>query len=132
MNITSVLMVDDDANIRRITQLVLTRVVPWEVKLAASGNEALTALQEFQPDLILLDVMMPGIDGPTTLNSIKQTYGDAAPPVIFMTAKALKSEVDFFMNLGSIGVITKPFDPKALPEEIMSICKQWHGRRSVA
>lgn len=132
MNITSVLMVDDDANIRRITQLVLTRVVPWEVKLAASGNEALSTLQEFQPDLILLDVMMPGIDGPTTLNSIKQTYGDAAPPVIFMTAKALKSEVDFFMNLGSIGVITKPFDPKTLPEEIMSICKQWHGRRSVA
>lgn len=125
-------MVDDDANIRRITQLVLTRVVPWEVKLAASGNEALSILQEFQPDLILLDVMMPGIDGPTTLNSIKQTYGDAAPPVIFMTAKALKSEVDFFMNLGSIGVITKPFDPKTLPEEIVSICKQWQGRRSVA
>jgi len=122
-------MVDDDANIRRIAQLVLTRVVPWEVKLAASGNEALAILQEFQPDLILLDVMMPGLDGPTTLSSIKQTYGEAAPPVIFMTAKALKSEVDFFKNLGSIGVITKPFDPKTLPEEIMSICRQW---RSVA
>ncbi len=132
MSITSVLMVDDDASIRRITQLVLTRVVPWEVKLAASGNEALTCLSEFHPDLILLDVMMPGMDGPTTMSMIKQTYGEKAPPVIFMTAKALKNEVDFFLNLGSIGVITKPFDPKSLPEEIMSIWKQWACGRSVA
>ncbi|MBP7861143.1 response regulator [bacterium] len=132
MNISSVLMVDDDANIRRITQLVLTRVVPWEVKLASSGKEALDFLVDYQPDLILLDVMMPGMDGPTTLNMIKQTYGNAAPPVIFMTAKALKTEVELYLNLGSAGVITKPFDPKSLPDEIHSILKKWNGGRNVA
>lgn len=132
MNISSVLMVDDDANIRRITQLVLTRVVSWEVKLASSGKEALGILTDYQPDLILLDVMMPGMDGPTTLSAIKQTYGNAAPPVIFMTAKALKAEVDLYLNLGSAGVITKPFDPKSLPDEIYSILRKWNGGRSVA
>lgn len=132
MNISSVLLVDDDANIRRITQLVLTRVVPWEVKLAESGKEALDILTEYQPDLILLDVMMPGMDGPTTLNLIKQTYGNAAPPVIFMTAKAFKTEVEHYLNLGSAGVITKPFDPKGLPEEIQTILKNWNKGKIVA
>ncbi len=132
MNISSVLMIDDDANIRRITQLVLTRMAHWEVKLASSGKEALDILVDYQPDLILLDVMMPGMDGPTTLSAIKQTYGNAAAPVIFMTAKALKTEVDFFLNLGSAGVITKPFDPISLPDEIHCILKKWDGRRIVA
>jgi len=132
MNISSVLMVDDDANIRRITQLVLTRVVPWEVKLATSGKEALELLVDYQPDLILLDVMMPGMDGPTTLSNIRQTYGNAAPPVIFMTAKALKTEVELYLNLGSAGVITKPFDPKGLPDEIFSILQKWNRGRNVA
>lgn len=132
MTISSVLLVDDDANIRRITQLVLTRVVPWEVKLAESGKEALEILTDYQPDLILLDVMMPGMDGPTTLNAIKQTYANAAPPVIFMTAKALKTEVELYLNLGSAGVITKPFDPKGLPDEINSILEKWKKGRFVA
>ena len=132
MNISSVLMVDDDANIRRITQLVLTRVVNWEVKLASSGKEALEFLKDYQPDLILLDVMMPGMDGPTTLHAIKQTYSNTAPPIIFMTAKALKTEVELYLNLGSAGVITKPFDPKSLPDEIFSILKKWDGGRIVA
>lgn len=132
MNISSVLLVDDDANIRRITQLVLTRLVQWEVKLAESGKEALDTLVDYQPDLILLDVMMPGMDGPTTLNLIKQTYGNASPPVIFMTAKAFKSEVEQYLNLGSAGVITKPFDPKTLPEEIYCIIKKWNKGKVVA
>ncbi|MCW5824381.1 MAG: response regulator [Cyanobacteria bacterium TGS_CYA1] len=132
MTISSVLLVDDDANIRRITQLVLTRVVAWEVKLADSGKEALDILVDYQPDLILLDVMMPGMDGPTTLNAIKQTYANAAPPVIFMTAKALKTEVELYLNLGSAGVITKPFDPKSLPNEIFSILEKWKKGKFVA
>lgn len=132
MNISSVLMVDDDINIRRITQLVLTRVAHWEVKLASSGKEALDILVDYQPDLILLDVMMPGMDGPTTLNAIRQTYQNAAPPVIFMTAKVLKAEVELYLNLGSAGVITKPFDPVSLPEQINSILKKWESGRYVA
>ncbi|MDX2107945.1 MAG: response regulator [Candidatus Melainabacteria bacterium] len=132
MTISSVLLVDDDASIRRITQLVLTRLVAWEVKLADSGKEALDILVDYQPDLILLDVMMPGMDGPTTLNAIKQRYANAAPPVIFMTAKALKTEVELYLNLGSAGVITKPFDPKSLPDEIFSILEKWKKGRFVA
>jgi CheY-like chemotaxis protein len=106
--------------------------MPCEVKLASSGKEALDFLVDYKPDLILLDVMMPGMDGPTTLGVIKQTYGDSAPPVIFMTAKAIKTEVELFLDLGSAGVITKPFDPKSLPDEIYSILKKWDGGRNVA
>src|SRR5882762_7351145 len=86
MEISTVLMVDDDPNISRIAELVLSRVGGWQVTLAPSGKEALKALENFRPDVILLDVMMPEMDGPTTFSQIRDIH-NIDVPVIFMTAK---------------------------------------------
>lgn len=122
-------MVDDDANIRKITQIVLSRIGHWDVSLAASGQEALKLLANLKVDIILLDVMMPEMDGLTTLSEIKSLLGDLAPPVIFMTAKAQIHEVSSYMRLGAAGVITKPFDPMSLPQEILFICNKWEKEK---
>ncbi len=121
MDISSVLLVDDDQNIRRITELVLSRVGQWKVYYAAGGQEALNLLESVKPDVILLDVMMPGMDGPTVFRLIRQIDGFDNIPVVFMTAKVQSREVDEYLNLGAAGVISKPFNPKSLPDEIRAI-----------
>ena len=79
------------------------------------------AVLDCSPDVILLDVMMPGMDGITALKKLRETYKDALPPVIFMTAKAQRHEVQSYYQLGVAGVIIKPFDPLTLPSEIQDI-----------
>lgn len=118
-------MVDDDANIRRIAQLALTRMGPWDVFVAGSGDEALTIIEEFRPDAVLLDVMMPGMDGPTLLRKIRDLPGGAELPVIFITAKVQIQEVDNLMRMGVAGIISKPFDVKSLSREVSSIVQYW-------
>lgn len=122
-------MVDDDANIRKITQIVLSRIAHWDVSLAASGQEALKILANLKVDIILLDVMMPEMDGMVTLSKIKSLLGDLAPPIIFMTAKAQLNEISSYMKLGAAGVITKPFDPLSLSQEILYICNKWEKEK---
>lgn len=116
-----VLMVDDEPDIRRIGQLSLQRVGGLEVLLAASGDEALELAARERPDVVLLDVMMPLVDGPTTLARLRARPETAAIPVIFMTAKVLPHEVQRFRELGAAGVIAKPFDPMTLPSEVKRI-----------
>lgn len=118
MEIQKVLMVDDDQDIRRICQVSLTHVGKWKVFLASSGFEALETASREKPDVILLDVMMPGMDGPTTLSKLREDPDLAAVPVILMTAKVQKHEVEKYTSLGAAGVISKPFDPMTLPAEI--------------
>ena len=118
MTIRKVLLVDDEDDIRTIGQLSLSRVGGWQTVLAASGAEAVTKAAAEQPDLILLDVMMPGMDGPTTLGQLRAQDSTARTPVIFMTAKIQKQEVARYLELGAVGVIGKPFDPMTLPAEI--------------
>ncbi|WNG39068.1 response regulator [Archangium minus] len=118
MTIRKVLLVDDEDDIRTIGHLSLSRVGGWQTVLAASGAEALTKAAAEQPDLILLDVMMPGMDGPTTLVQLRAQASTAKTPVIFMTAKIQKQEVTRYLELGAVGVIGKPFDPMTLPAEI--------------
>lgn len=118
MAIRKVLLVDDEDDIRTIGQLSLARVGGWQTVLAASGAEAVTKAAAEQPDLILLDVMMPGMDGPTTFGQLRANPATAATPVIFMTAKVQKQEVARYLELGAVGVIAKPFDPMTLPGEI--------------
>lgn len=118
MTIRKVLLVDDEDDIRTIGHLSLSRVGGWQTVLAASGAEALTKAAAEQPDLILLDVMMPGMDGPTTLGQLRAQESTAKTPVIFMTAKIQKQEVARYLELGAVGVIGKPFDPMTLPAEI--------------
>jgi len=116
--IHKVMLVDDEEDIRTIGQLSLGRVGGWQTVMAASGAEALTKGAAEQPDLILLDVMMPDLDGPTTFGLLRAQDATAKIPIIFMTAKVQKHEVARYMELGAVGVIHKPFDPMALPSEI--------------
>ncbi|MBS1993053.1 MAG: response regulator [Cyanobacteria bacterium SZAS LIN-2] len=118
MQIERVLMVDDDASIRKIGELCLSKVGKWQVLMASSGQEALDIGPAFNPDVIILDVMMPGMDGPTTFKLLQENAAVAKTPVIFMTAKVQTHEVEGYSTLGAAGVIGKPFDPMKLPEEI--------------
>ncbi len=125
MRINNVLLVDDDSTILMIAEIALSKVGKWKVLKANSGAGALEVARNFQPDLILLDVMMPGMDGPTTFKNLQEVDELASVPVIFMTAKVQKSEVDSYKQLGAAGVITKPFDPMTLPAEIREILGCW-------
>ncbi|NVJ00314.1 response regulator [Myxococcus sp. AM009] len=116
-----VMLVDDEEDIRTIGNLSLGRVGGWTTVLAASGAEALEKARAEQPDLILLDVMMPGMDGPTTFGRLRAEEATANTPIIFMTAKIQKQEVARYLELGALGVIGKPFDPMTLPQEIRKL-----------
>lgn len=121
MHIETIMMVDDDPCIRKVAQMSLSRVGKWAVVLADSGTKALELMTQTKPDVILLDVMMPGMDGPTTFKKLKESADITHTPVIFMTAKVLKQELESYCQLGAAGVITKPFDPMTLPHEIRNI-----------
>jgi CheY-like chemotaxis protein len=121
VKIEKLLVVDDDEDIRTVTRLTASRVGHWKVAVAASGPEALEAAERERPDVILLDVMMPDMDGPTTLARLREQPCSAETPVIFLTAKAQKHEVSQLRSLGAAGVIRKPFDPAALPDQIRRI-----------
>jgi two-component system, OmpR family, response regulator len=113
-----VLIVDDEPDIRRIATLSLVRVGGMEVIEAASGDEGLQRARDEKPDAILLDVMMPGRDGPGTLQALRADALTAGIPVVFLTAKAMASEVDRLRALGAVGVLTKPFDPLKLSSDL--------------
>jgi len=118
VTIRKVLIVDDDEDIRRVTEIALRRVGGWDVVHAASGAEALVRAREEQPDVILLDVMMPDGDGPTTLARLRADPATAKLPVIFLTARVQRRELDSYRELGATGVIEKPFDATTLPDAI--------------
>ena len=119
--LTRILFVEDDADIRTIAQLALEAVGGFTVAVCESGDEALAVAPGFQPDLMLLDVMMPGMDGPATLFALKQHPSLAATPAIFMTARVQRHEVEQYRELGAIDIIPKPFDPLLLPATIAGI-----------
>ncbi len=113
-----VLIIDDEDDIRRIACLSLTRVGKMEVVDASGGLEGVRKAASERPDAILLDVMMPGLDGPATLSALRSNPATAEIPVVFLTAKAMASEIERLMGLGARGVLTKPFDPMSLPQEL--------------
>jgi CheY-like chemotaxis protein len=121
MPVSKVLLVDDEPDIRRIAHLSLHRVGKMQVVMAASGAEALDLAARELPDVVLLDVMMPELDGPSTFQRLRALPATAGIPVIFMTAKAQKHEVEAFRALGAAGVIPKPFDPMTLAAEVRRI-----------
>jgi CheY-like chemotaxis protein len=121
MKIHKILMVDEDVDFRKIVELTLQAVEQWTVTSAASGREAIELATRDPPDVILLDVMMPGMDGPTTLRRLRENPATAQIPVIFVTAKVQKHEVKRYLSIGAAGVIRKPFDPLTLPDEVRRI-----------
>ena len=113
-----ILYVDDEPDIRTIVEFALEDEEGFQLTLCESGQEALARAKDFAPDLILLDVMMPGMDGPTTLQRLREIPALADTPVVFVTAKVQPHEVEHLKSLGAAGVIAKPFDPMLLAEQI--------------
>ncbi|MDZ4113706.1 MAG: response regulator [Brevundimonas sp.] len=119
-----ILHVDDDEGIRALTELAFSISGQATVRSAASGAEAISALEAgCRPDVILLDVMMPDLDGPGVLAKLRALPGHEGTPVIFMTAQSQEHELDRLLALGGIGVIIKPFDPLALPGHVGDLLK---------
>jgi CheY-like chemotaxis protein len=113
-----VLVVDDDDAIREVAQMALEIVGGWEVRAASSGVEAVQRATEEAPDAVLLDVMMPGMDGPTTFTRLRECPQTATIPVIFLTAKVQAGDRRAWTELDIAGVIAKPFDPMTLASEV--------------
>jgi CheY-like chemotaxis protein len=119
-----VLIIDDDADIRLIAGLSLGRVGGMDVIEAASGVEGVRKAQEEKPDVILLDMMMPMMDGSETLAALRSQPATAMTPVIFLTAKAVGAEVERIRALGAAGVLIKPFDPRTLSGDVRALIKR--------
>jgi two-component system, OmpR family, response regulator len=117
----SVLYVDDDPDICSVVQATLRLVPGLDVQTADSGERAIDLAYELRPDLVLMDVMMPGLDGPSTFRRMRECALLTKIPVIFMTAKVLPAEIAQLLQLGAIGVIVKPFDPLKLYGELFSL-----------
>lgn len=123
-----VLCVEDEEDIRKVQAIALADLGGFKVMTCASGAEAIQAAPAFGPQLILLDVMMPGMDGPTTLKSLRTLAGLEETPVIFVTAKVQPDEIDYYLELGALEVISKPFDPMTLASQLRQIWELRHAR----
>ncbi|HEV8352669.1 MAG TPA: response regulator [bacterium] len=113
-----ILLVDDEDDVREVARLSLEVVAGWEVRTASSGTEALALAKAEPPDAILLDVMMPGVDGVTTAQRLAADPGTSGIPVLLLTAKAQTADRRRFEALPIKGVITKPFDPMQLARQV--------------
>ena len=116
-----IMLVEDEPDIQAIAKVALEMVGGFKIEVCSSGAEALKKAPEFAPDLILLDVMMPVMDGPGTLVALRNLAETATTPVIFMTAKVHPSEVAEYKKLGALDVIAKPFDPMQLSSNVRTI-----------
>jgi CheY-like chemotaxis protein len=116
-----VLYVDDEPDIRQIVQMALGLLPGVTTHTVDGGEQAIEMARELRPDLLLLDVMMPGLDGPGTFERLREDPQLKAIPVIFMTAKAMPKEVARFRAMGAAGVIAKPFDPMQLGKQVLAL-----------
>jgi len=115
-----ILIIDDEDDIREVAAMSLETVAGWEVMVANSGAQGLTRAATYKPDAILLDVMMPGMDGPTTFRELRKNPVTAKIPVLFLTAKVQATDRRRFADLGIHAVLVKPFDPLTLSTQIAS------------
>lgn len=116
-----VMCVEDEADIQAVVKMTLEKLGGFTVTSCTSGQDALDRLAESRPQLILLDVMMPGMDGPTTLEAMRGQEGFADTPIAFMTARVQPNEVAHYRSLGAVDVIFKPFDPMKLVDEVRAV-----------
>ncbi len=121
-----ILLVEDDPDIQEVARMALEVVGGFVVQVCASGPEALRAAAEFAPDLAILDVMMPGMDGPRTLQELRKQESTATTPVVFMTAKVQSHEVAAYQRMGALDVVFKPFDPMTLATTLRQIWERRH------
>ena len=113
--------VEDDEDIQRIVRVTLERVGKMTVAVVSDPTQAIATFAEFQPDLVMLDWMMPVMDGPTLFRQMKLRPETSSLPVVFITAKASQRDLDELKALGAAGTISKPFSPKDLPDQLRAI-----------
>jgi CheY-like chemotaxis protein len=119
--LTRILYVEDEPDIQTVALMALETIGGFTVRACSSGQEALEAAPEFEPDLIILDVMMPGMDGPATMQALRKLPVTAKVDMIFMTAKVQSREIERYLEMGALDVIAKPFDPMALATQVQAI-----------
>lgn len=129
-SLQKILFVEDDPDIQMVAQLALEAVGGYTVQMCSSGKEALAVAEQFAPDLILLDVMMPGMDGPTTLIELRKKPSLTQTPVVFMTARVQRHEIEQYLAMGAADVISKPFDPMTLSAQVADIWVKANETRS--
>ncbi len=129
-SLQKILFIEDDPDIQMVAQLALEAVGGYTVQMCSSGKEALAVAEQFAPDLILLDVMMPGMDGPTTLMELRKKPSLAQTPIVFMTARVQRHEIEQYLAMGAADVISKPFDPMTLSAQVADIWVKAHETRS--
>ncbi len=118
MGVQRVLLVDDDIHIREIAALALEEIGSMDVVTCAGGEEAVETVGRWRPDVIVLDLMMPQMDGRETLAALQRRLGSECPPVVFLTAKGRPEKEEALKELGATGVLGKPFDPLTLAEAL--------------
>lgn len=116
-----ILIIDDEEDIRDVAALSLETVAGWDVMVASSGAQGIARAIEHQPDAILLDVMMPGMDGPTTFRELRNNPVTAKIPVLLLTAKVRATDQRRFADLGVDAILFKPFDPMTLSTQIAAV-----------
>jgi len=116
-----ILIIDDEDDIREVAALSLETVAGWQVFTANCGSQGLARAIEHQPDAILLDVMMPGMDGPSTFRELRKNPATARIPVLLLTAKVQSSDQRRFADLGVEAILLKPFDPLTLSTQIATV-----------
>lgn len=119
--LTRILYLEDDPMVSEIGKIALQEVEEFDVRHCWSGPEAVEAVSAFDPDLLLFDVMLPEMDGLQTFAEVKARTGTACPPLVFMTARAQRQEVEAYIAAGAAAVIRKPFDPMTLGAELRRI-----------
>ena len=128
MDITSVLLIDDEDDIREIGEFALRDVGGLVVAVASSGTEGVERAIADRPDVILLDFMMPGVDGPSTFQRLRANASTAGIPIIFLTARVQRVDRERLLNLGAEAVIAKPFDPETLADDVRAVCAELRPR----
>ncbi|HAO99121.1 MAG TPA: hypothetical protein DCQ83_03645 [Fibrobacteres bacterium] len=121
-----ILSIDDEEDILQVTKMSLETLGGFQVSICRGSAKAVDQAMALKPDLILLDVMMPGMDGPSTLKLLRATPEVAHIPVIFMTAKVQPAEVEHYLQLGATGVIAKPFDPMMISKHVDRLWKEFN------
>ena len=121
-----VLIIDDEDDIRELARISLERVGGLRVIVASSGEQGIAFAAAEQPDAVLLDAMMPGIDGPQTLERLKADPATAQIPVVFLTGSVQEIERERFLGLGARAILAKPFDPMTLAQDLRA-CLGWDG-----
>lgn len=120
-----ILYAEDERDIQEIVQISLEEIGHYDLKICSSGEELLEEYEQYAPDLILMDVMMPGLDGIATFERLKDMPEYRQTPVIFMTAKVQVNEVQQYKEIGALDVISKPFNPMELPDRLKGIWQSY-------